>query len=64
MRFAGIFILDISVAGVAMPACALMFKKGQVVGSDGEIHARLIAANKLSRKGQNSARPARPEKFA
>ena len=38
MRFAGIFILAISVAGVAMPAGALTFKKGQVLGSDGEIH--------------------------
>ena len=38
MRFGGIFILANSVAGVAMPAGALTFKKGQVLGSDGEIH--------------------------
>ncbi len=38
MRFAGIFILAILVAGVAMPTGALTFKKGQVLGSDGEIH--------------------------
>ncbi len=38
MRFAGIFILAISVAGIAMPAGALTFKKGQVLRSDGEIH--------------------------
>lgn len=38
MRFAGIFILAISVAVIAMPAGALTFKKGQVLGSDGEIH--------------------------
>ena len=35
MRFAGIFILAISVVGIAMPAGALTFKKGQVLGSDG-----------------------------
>ena len=38
MRFAGIFILAILVAGVAMPTGALTFKKGQVLGSDGKIH--------------------------
>ena len=38
MRFVGIFILAVSVAGVVMPAGAPTFKKGQVLGSDGEIH--------------------------
>ena len=38
MRFAGFLILVLSAASVAMPAAALTFKKGQVLGSDGEIH--------------------------
>ena len=38
MRFSGIFILAISMASVVMPAAALTFKKGQVLGSDGEVH--------------------------
>ena len=38
MRFSGIFILAISMASVAIPATALTFKKGQVLGSDGEVH--------------------------
>ena len=38
MRFAGVLILALSVASVAMPAAALTFKKGQVLGSDGEVY--------------------------
>ena len=38
MRFAGFLILVLSAASVAMPAAALTFKKGQVLGSNSEIH--------------------------
>ena len=38
MRFAGVLVLAISVASFAMPAVALIFKKGQVLGADGEVH--------------------------
>ena len=44
MRFAGFLILVLSAASVAMPAAALTFKKGQVLGSDGEIHDGALPA--------------------
>ena len=38
IRFAVFLILALTVASVALPAAALTFKKGQVLGSDGEFH--------------------------